>query len=90
MQTGIIIAIIGAVPALITAIVSVYLNNSVLQVKLEALQSQFNKLDEKVTAHNNFMERIAVLERDDKTAFNELKEVKSDIDKLQERVLHNS
>lgn len=87
MQSEIIVAMIGAVPALITAIVSVSLGNRVLEVKLNALQSQFNKLDQKVTAHNNFMERIAVLERDDKTAFNELQEVKGDINKLQDHML---
>lgn len=90
MQSEIIVAMIGAVPALITAIVSVSLGNRVLEVKLNALQSQFNKLDQKVTAHNNFMERIAVLERDDKTAFNELKEVKGDINKLQDHMLKQS
>ena len=42
---------------------SVYLNNQVLNVKIEALQESFNKLEKKVDAHNNFMERIAKLEQ---------------------------
>ncbi len=63
MSDGVVIAIIGAIPALITAVVSVYLNNQVLNVKIEALQESFNKLEKKVDAHNNFMERIAKLEQ---------------------------
>lgn len=83
MRVEIAVAIVGAVPALVTAVVSVALNNRVVNVKLEALQKQFDKLDAKVTAHNNFMERIAVLERDDKTAFNRIDELREDIHDLQ-------
>ena len=78
MRIEIIIAIIGAVPALIAAIVSIVLNNRVLNVRLENMQTQFDRLEAKVDKHNNFMERIAVLERDDKTIFNEINDVKSD------------
>lgn len=63
MKTEIVIAIIGAIPALITAIVSITLNNRVLEVKLEGLQNQFDRIEKKVDAHNNFMERIAKLEQ---------------------------
>ena len=63
MKTEIIIAIIGAIPALITAVVSITLNNRVLEVKLEGLQNQFDRIEKKVDAHNNFMERIAKLEQ---------------------------
>lgn len=63
MRTEIIIAIIGAIPALITAVVSVALNNRVIEVKLEALQQQFDRMEKKVDSHNNFMERIAKLEQ---------------------------
>ena len=62
MRTEIIIAIIGAVPALATAIVSVVLNNRVMSVKLDQLEKRFDHLEAKVDAHNNFNARIAKLE----------------------------
>ena len=63
MKTEIVIAIIAAIPALTTAVVSVALNNRVIEVQLKALQIQFDRLEKKVDAHNNFMERIARLEQ---------------------------
>lgn len=62
LRIEIIIAIIGAVPALITAIVSVVLNNRVVNVKLDNLEKRFDHLEAKVDAHNNFNARIAKLE----------------------------
>ena len=52
MRSEIVIAIIGAIPALITAVVSITLNNRVLNVKLEMLQKQFDKMEEKLDKHN--------------------------------------
>ena len=63
MKTEVIIAIISAIPALTTAVVSVALNNRVIEVKLAALQQQFDRMQDKLDAHNNFMERIARLEQ---------------------------
>lgn len=62
MKTEIVIAIIGAIPALITAIVSIVMNNRVINVKLENLETQFGKMEAKLDKHNSFMERIARLE----------------------------
>ena len=55
MSDGVVIAIIGAIPALITAVVSVYLNNQVLNVKIEALQESFNKLEKKSCQQKNYL-----------------------------------
>lgn len=87
MSTAVLVALIGAVPALATAVVSIILNNRVLSVKMANLQDQFDRVEKKVDKHNNFMERIAVLERDDKTAFNEINEVKSDVSKIQDKLM---
>lgn len=87
MNTAVLVALIGAVPALVTAVVSIILNNRVLSVQMDNLQDQFDRIEKKVDKHNNFMERIAVLERDDKTAFNEINEVKSDVSKIQDKLM---
>lgn len=87
MSNGVIIAIIGAIPALITAVVSVYLNNRVLNVKIDGLQKQFDKMEIKLDKHNQVVERVAILERDNKTAFNRIDENRDDISHLRDHVL---
>lgn len=90
MSTGVIIAIIGAIPALITAVVSVYLNNRVLNVKIEGLQKQFDKMEAKLDKHNQVVERVAILERDNKTAFNKIDENRDDITHLRDQVMRQA
>lgn len=87
MSNGVIIAIIGAIPALITAIVSVYLNNRVLNVQIDGLQKQFDKMEEKLDKHNQIVEKVAVLERDVKTAFNRVDENRDDISHLRDQIM---
>ena len=79
MHSGVIIAIIGAIPALITAVVSVALNNRVVNVKLENIEQRLDRIEQKQDEANHVRERIAVLERDNKTAFNRIDEVRNDI-----------
>lgn len=87
MSNGVIIAIIGAMPALITAIVSVYLNNRVLNVKIDSLQKQFDKMEVKLDKHNEVVERVAILERDNKTAFTRIDENREDVTHLRDQVM---
>lgn len=82
MSTAVLVALIGAVPALVTAIVSVYLNNRVINVKLDMMKEQFDKLEAKVDKHNQIVERVAILERDNKTAFNRLDEIRAEVVKM--------
>lgn len=87
MRSEIVIAIIGAIPALITAVVSITLNNRVLNVKLEMLQKQFGKMEEKLDKHNQVVERVAILERDNKTAFNRIDESRDEISHLRDQIM---
>lgn len=89
MRSEIVIAIIGAIPALITAVVSITLNNRVLNVKLEMLQKQFDKMEEKLDKHNQVVERVAILERDNKTAFNRIDESRDEISHLRDQIMKN-
>lgn len=86
MSTGIIVALIGAVPALVTAIVSVYLNNRVINVKLDMMKEQFDKIEIKVDKHNQVVERVAILERDSKTAFNRIGEIRDKVNEVESAV----
>ena len=83
MSTPVLVALITAIPTLITAVVSVALNNRVIKNDIAHVKEDISRLDVKVDKHNNFMERIAVLERDDKTAFNRIDELRDDIHDLQ-------
>lgn len=84
MRIDVVIAIIGALPALITAVVSIALNNRVIKNDISHIQDDLARLEAKVDKHNNFMERIAVLERDDKTAFTRIDELRENIHELQD------
>lgn len=82
MDTGITIAIIGAIPALITAIVSIALNNRVLKLELENIKERLGRIEKKQDDANHVRERVAILERDNKTAFNRINELREDIHAL--------
>ena len=79
MAPEIIVALITSVSTLAVAIVSIIMSNRLISFKVD-------DLTKKVEKHNNLVERIAVLERDNKTAFNQLAEVKEDINKVADRV----
>lgn len=87
MSTAVSVALIGAVPALVTAIVSVYLNNRVINVKLDMMKEQFDKLETKVDKHNQIVERVAILERDNKTAFNRIDEIRAEVGKVEDKLM---
>lgn len=79
MSVNVLIAIIGAIPALVTAVVSIALNNRVLNVKLENIQARLDRIEKKQDDANHVRERVAILERDNKTAFNRINELREDI-----------
>ncbi len=87
MSTAVLVALIGAGPALVTAIVSVYLNNRVINVKLDLMKEQFDKLETKVDKHNQIVERVAILERDNKTSFNEIDEIRAEVGKVEDKLM---
>ena len=79
MRTEIIVAIIAAVPALVTAIVSIIMSNRVLKVELDAVTNRLDKMEYKLDKHNNFMERIAVLEQKDAAQWRWIDEMKDKV-----------
>ena len=75
MPPEIIVALITSISSMIVALVSIVLNNRVLGYKFDNLQDDFNELKSKVAKHNQLVERVAILERDNKTAFKLIDEV---------------
>lgn len=76
MSENVVIALVSCIPT----IVAVIMANNIVTYKIEELQKRVEK-------HNQIIERTYILERDTKTAFNEIKEIKDDIEKIQDRIL---
>ncbi len=79
MRPEVVVAIIAAVPALVTAIVSIIMSNRVLKIELDAVTNRLDKMEDKLDKHNNFMERIAVLEQKDAAQWRWIDEMKDKI-----------
>lgn len=78
MNTEITVALISAVPSLIVAGTSIYANNRVLGYKVDELRKDVEK-------HNGVVERMAVVERDLKTAFNLIDDNKDEIRQMRDK-----
>lgn len=72
MSQELTIALISSGSSMIVAGISILLNNRVLGYKVDELRKDVEK-------HNQLIERVAVLERDNKTAFNKIDENRDDI-----------
>lgn len=67
--------VIGGVLGLIGSLVGTYMANS----KAAALQAyRLQQLEDKVSKHNNLVERMALVERDIKTICKEIDEIKKE------------
>jgi len=78
MSEEIIVALIGIIPAVFVAIVSIVSNNQIVKVKIE-------ELTKKVEKHNQIVERTYKLESDITTAFTKLDENRARIERLENK-----
>lgn len=78
MTESIITSIIGIIPTILVAIVSIISNNQIVKVKIE-------ELEKKVDKHNSIIERTYKLESDVKTAFSKLDEERARIERLENK-----
>ena len=74
--TALISGLCVAIPTLISVVVTSNTRDAVNEERIKNLSSQIQQLSVKVQLHNNFETRIAVIERDLKTAFNKLDELR--------------
>ena len=82
MSNEIIVALIGAIPAIVVAAVSIISNNQIVQVKIE-------ELTKKVEKHNEIVERTYKLESDVQTAFNKIDEGRERIERLEDKEMEH-
>ena len=80
MQAQIAVAFITSGASLLVAIVSIIMNNRILGYKVDELKKQVEK-------HNNLIERTAVVERDLKTAFSRIDDMRDDITRLNDHLI---
>ncbi len=81
MSETLVVALIGIIPSIVVAIISVVSNNAIVKVKLEEIEKQINK-------HNQLIERIYTLDRDLATYWSKYDELKERVAKL-EKEYHN-
>ena len=75
MNPEVAIAIISSGTSITVAVASIVANNRILGFKVDELRKDVEK-------HNQLVERVAVLERDNKTAFNKIDENREDIKEI--------
>lgn len=82
MNASIITAIISglcvAIPTIISVIVTSNTRDAVNEERIKFLSEKIDALSVKVQLHNSLVERIAVVERDIKTAFNLIDDLRKD------------
>ena len=81
-MTNLLPTILSAVITAVVSAVSVYVS---LNSRIAVIETKIDTLSKRVEKHNNMVERTYILERDVKTIFNQLSEIKSDIEKLEHK-----
>lgn len=74
--TALISGLCVAIPTIVSVIVTSNTRDAVLEERIRFLSEQIDGLSEKVQQHNNFAVRIAEIERDIKTVFRLLDDMK--------------
>ena len=74
--TALISGLCVAIPTIISVIVTSNTRDALNEERLKNLSKQISELSNRVQLHNGFGERIALLERDMKTVFKRIDEMK--------------
>ena len=76
---GITPAIATIIGALISGIVSLIVSSHQHSKSMAVIEYRIQELEKKMDKHNNLIERMAIVERDLKTAFNRIDETRAEI-----------
>ena len=68
-----------AIPTIISVVVTSNTRDAVNEERIKNLSEKIDDLSAKVQVHNSFDERIAIVERDIKTCFNLLEQMRKEI-----------
>lgn len=81
MTENIIISLIGIVPTIVVAVVSIISNNAVIRTRID-------ELEKKVEKHNQIIERTYKVERDIETCFVRIDEERDRIERLENKEMN--
>lgn len=81
-MTSLLPTILSAVITAVVSAVSVYVS---LNSRIAVIETKIDTLSKRVEKHNNMVERTYILERDMKTAFKQIEEIKRDIQALEHK-----
>lgn len=79
MNTALITAISTIVGALISGVVSLLVSSQQHDKSMALIEYRIGELEAKMDKHNNLIERMAIVERDLKTNWNKLDELRDEI-----------
>lgn len=82
MTENIITSLIGIIPTIVVAVISIVSNNAVIKVQIE-------ELEKKVDKHNQIVERTYKLESDVETAFKRIDEERDRIKRLEDKEMEH-
>ena len=82
MNTAMITAVATIIGALISGVVSLVVSSHQHDKAMALVEYRIGELEEKMDKHNNLIERVTINERDLKTAFVRIDEMKHDIKEL--------
>ena len=74
--TALISGLCVAIPTIISVIVTSNTRDALNEERLKNLSKQISELSDRVQVHNGFGERIALIERDIKTIYEKIDELK--------------
>ena len=77
IATALISGLCVAIPTIISVIVTSNTRDAVNEERIKYLSEKIDILSDRVQKHNTLVERMAVAERDLKTAFNRIDELKA-------------
>lgn len=79
MSAEMIVAIIAALTTMVSTIVSIVMTNKTTLYRIEQLEIKVDK-------HNNVVERVALLERDNETQWKRIDEIRDDLKAIRSAV----
>ena len=82
MSENIITSLIGIIPTIVVAVISIVSNNAVIKVQIEGSEKKVDK-------HNQVVERTYKLESDVETAFKRIDEERDRIKRLEDKEMEH-
>lgn len=77
--TALITGLCVAIPTIVSVVITSSTRDAVNEERIRNLSKQIEDLSEKVQMHNNFAVKIGVIERDLKTCFNLLDQLRKEV-----------